>query len=403
MVLGCFGPPRRLFRWGRGPWGSLSPMASRRIKLHYVLIYALLGSHIPYLPVRLHELGFDEREVGWILALPGVAIMITPALLGWAADRWVSSRQLMGILYATAALSMAALASATSMVAVVPTFLVFSLVSVALFPLMDGLALEYSGEPFSSIRVWGSVGFLAPSLLLAVLLHWLPVVTALWLAAACAAVGAWAVRGLSDGPKIGPETASPWESLGALTEPSVRAFLATVVILALSTAIYYVWFPLLLVQLGVADAWIGLIVNVGVLVEIACMRYAGTWEARLGLRSLMALGCGASALRMALLAATPSLFVAVAVQACHGLAVLSLYILPAAYVDHKVDPSVRNSAQGLLAFMRGGASRFLGAMVGAWLAPRGLGAVFSLGAVLASMATLCLLVGFRDRARVLGG
>ena len=148
----------------------------RVVKPQYFLAYAPLGSLGPLLPIFLkHGKGFAESQFGILIALTAISMVVTPVLLAFLADTRIDSRRLLAGAYLIAAASLVAISFAGGVVAVSALYLVYSLAIMPTLPLTDALffsierAAESEGRrvsPYQFVRIWGTIGFIVPSLLL---------------------------------------------------------------------------------------------------------------------------------------------------------------------------------------------------------------------------------------------
>jgi PPP family 3-phenylpropionic acid transporter len=138
-----------------------------------------------------------------------------------------------------------------------------------------------------------------------------------------------------------------------------------------------------------------MIFNLGVVIELGVMFAAGALVRVLGLKRALVLGLACSALRFALMALLPSPFWAVATQAFHGIMVVTLHVLPPAYLDGLAGDAYRTSMQGLYTVVVVGLTRLIGNQVGGRVADISLLWLFGASAVALAIAAVVLLVGFR--------
>lgn len=395
-------------------------MRIRQLKVHYFLLYAVLGAMMPYLPLYCRQVGLSESQIGWVLGVYGLAVMVAPPIYTALADRWANNRRLIGSCYAIAAVAVAGMMFSGSFSPIVAMHLLFSLGFTAMIPLLDGLAFSVIREPadesdpapgtrgptpYRSIRVWGSLGWMAPgfglALLIALKLDTMTVcLIALGACMSLAMIG-WALvdglppRRTTDAPN--PGSALPTaEALAIVMRPPVFAFMLGLGLLFLSSSMYYAFYPGYLDDLGVPTELLGLITNIGVIVEIGFMVGSGWLVKRLGVRWLMGLGAAAMALRLGLLAAVPNAWVAVATQVLHGPVVIAMYLIPPMYLDAKADERYRSSIQGIKALVVFGVARIVGTAAGGHLGEFGLHVTFWVAAGLSLAATIVLLAMFRD-------
>lgn len=384
-------------------------MRQAALKLHFFLLYAVIGAYLPYVPVFLgHDLELPDWQIGWVMGCYGLAVLLAPPLMAALADRRVPGRVLMAGGYA---LSMAALLAFAEVGGFVPALVLsvgFSLAYTPLVPLLDGIVFSDMSEEtragrrppaYSALRVWGSLGFMAPAFALFFLMDaglasgreaMLAGAAAAGLALACAPLlphQAPAERG----ERV--PMAAAWQEI---RRAPTRALMGALMLLFAAISVLYAFYSRLVVEVGIAPAWVGMASNVGVLAELPWIFLAPALLRRFGLRALLLLGAASLTLRMALLAALPVPEVVLASQVLHGPTILGLYLLPPMILNHKAGPSFRHSVQGLYAALCFGVARVVGAGAGGHAAEFGLPWAFALAAGLAGAATLWLWLGWRD-------
>ena len=420
----------------------------RPVKRQYFWAYTVMGSVLPYLPVFLEGRGLSMSQIGWVLSLTGVGIIVSPVLTTLLADTRVQSRTLLGVLFALTGGSLAWLAGVGGFWGLMVAFGCYSVAFAPVTSLQDGMyfhrrqELESAGgspPAYHSVRVWGTFGFILPSLGLYLLLaRGYDTSIAVWCAAGCAAVGlansltlprqrrggaagrktteaaaggtggagAAGSENLEDtaepaGPAEQPKgggklpTVAAWR---ALTAPRVRVFCIATFLLQLAAAAYYGFYPVYLTgPVGIDERWIGLISNLGVLVEVGFMLGCGWILRGIGMRWLLVLGAGAMALRFVLLGVWPNVGVAVGTQALHGVMVLVIHVAPPMYIDRRARPAFRNSIQGLYAMAVYGIGRILGNLLAGWVGDESsLPTMFLYAAGLCVVAACLLGLAFGD-------
>jgi len=373
------------------------------IRLHFLLLYAVVGAYMPYLPVFLgSDLGLPDRQIGWVTGIYGLSVLVAPPLLTSLADRRLSGRTIIGCAYALACLGLVALAFADTFLAVLPLAFAFSLVYTPLFALLDGLAFSAIAvaerpPPYDRLRVWGSLGFMIPAFVLFFALHaGVAGRTAIVAAAVAAGLGALASPLLPDFPPAARASELPrFAAWQALRGASTRALLIPTGLLFAAISIFYAFYGRLLVAIGIDPAWIGLVMNIGVLAELPLIFAAGALLRRFSVRAILLVGAACLTARMALLV-TADPIVAVVTQVLHGPVVVGLYLLPPMILNLKAEPRSRNAVQGLYAMLCFGLARLLGSVLGGYAAEIELRWAFVLGAALALIAFLWLACAFHD-------
>jgi PPP family 3-phenylpropionic acid transporter len=379
------------------------------IRLHYLLVYAVVGAYMPYLPVFLgRDLGFPDSQIGWVAGVYGLSVVVSPPLVTYLADRRFAGRTLIALAYALSALGLLALALADTFVPVLLVSFAFSTVFTPLFALLDGLSFSAMAREqaanarhpaYEQIRVWGSFGFMLPAFILFFALQAGAASgrAAIIAAAIAACLALLCVPLLPRLPPPARTVAIPrgaaWQVLSA--RPT-RHLVIPLGLLFAAISVFYAFYARLVLAVGIDPEWVGLVMNLGVLSELPFMLAGGPLLRRFSLRTLTLVGAACLALRMALLAAVPDPTTVIASQILHGPVVVALYLIPPMYLNLKASPGVRNHVQGLHAMLCFGLARLLGSVLGGYAADLTLALAFALAAALAAIAWLWLWLRFLD-------
>jgi PPP family 3-phenylpropionic acid transporter len=403
----------------------------RSIKYQYFFGYAVIGSVAPYASVYLAWRELDDAQIGLVMSLGGLAALLMPVIMSLLADLKLENRVLLRSVFIGAAASLGLMLASRGFWWLMPTFLLWALAIAPMMSLNDGLLFsvrslrEAEGRttpPYHRIRVFGTMGFIAPSLALY-----------LWMAREGASVSSSLVCGIvtaliaaattfflphTRGPIGEPRPATevpdphppakdgkPLPTLLALRQmlsPDLALFCAAMCLIQIATTTYYTFYPLYLTrEIGLADEWLGLVSSVGVVLEIGYVLAFGWLLRKLGVRWLLIFGLAGVVLRMGLLWAVPTLTVAIGTQIIHGLTVIAIFVLPPLYLNHRAEPAFRNSMQGLYAMLIFGSGRIVGSIF-AGLVSEAYGGdilkMFAITAGIAATSMLLVLLFFRDRS-----
>ncbi len=390
----------------------------RAMRAQYLLSYAVLGCVLPYLPVFLRARGMSPPQVGYVFAISGLAVLLAPVLVTLLADAHADARSLMAGALVLAAGSLVGLALSHRLVPLLLWYGMHALAMTPIMPLQDGLLFavqdrrrrEAGAAPpaFHRVRVWGTVGFIVPSAALFWMLRaGVRVDVTLVCGAACAVAAALNARLLlpDPGPRPVVDPADnrlpTLDALRAITEPAALVFCAATFLLALATASYYAFYPIYLTEVvGIDARWVGMIANVGVVIEIFFMLAFGVLLRRMGVKWLVVVGMLTTAARFALLAAAPGVVVAVATQVFHGMMVLILAVVPPVFLNGRAAPRFRHSMQGLYTMLVWGVARTAGSLLAGPLAARSLTLLFACAAATCLTAALLVAFAFRESAPV---
>lgn len=378
------------------------------IRLHYLLVYAVLGAYMPYLPVFLgRDLGMHDAQIGWITGIYGLSVILGPPLITYLADRLFSGRSLIALAYLAASIALVGLSLADDFFTVLLISFGFSMVYTPLFALLDGLAFSAIAvtrttgakpPPYDRLRLWGSLGFMIPALVLFFALRAGAASgrAAIVAAAVAAGLGAlcsfWLPRLIPE-PRERLPGAAAWQ---VLRRPPTRELVIPLGLLFAAISVFYAFYARRVLDVGIDPAWVGLVMNLGVLAELPCLFAAGPLLRRFSLRGLILFGALCLMLRLALLAAISDPLVTVASQVLHGPVVLAIYLIPPMYLNLKAPPGVRNGVQGLFAMLCFGLARLLGSVAAGYAAQVDLAWAFVLGSCLAALAFTWLWLRFHD-------
>ncbi|MFG0249679.1 MAG: MFS transporter [Phycisphaeraceae bacterium JB051] len=376
------------------------------IRLLYFLTFAIFGAWLPFLPLYLtSELQWSEQHVGWLLALSSLSIMFTPALMTLLADMHFQPRRLIMVINLLGCASFLALSQIESFWPFMFVFVFYSLVSAPLVSLQDGLFFGYSkshpdtAPPFHRIRVFGTIGFIFPSIIMFVLLKYgMHISVMMKLAAGICFLGAVNTLLL---PNVQREPRQSnrlptREALTAMRQKHVLYFCAGLWLMHNVSAAFYAFHPVWLRDVVMLDdKWVGLMANLGVTVEIFFMLAFGFMLHHLGLRKLMVIGMLLTAVRMAILAFTSSLPLVVFSQFFHGMMVLIVHVAPPVFLNANARQSFRSSIQGLFAMGIAGTGRVVGNLVAGYLAQINLKVLYSYCIMLCLLAAIVIFWGLR--------
>ncbi len=340
-------------------FGSLTFSPLRR---QYFATYMVMGAIAPFMSVWLREQGLSKPQVGSVMTLTGAAVLVTPVVTTAFADAAVATKRIVAgcfvlAILALGGLSIAGLAGAP-VVVIGLLYGLYALTQAPLPPLQDGLFFRTAGAGtgpgahYHRTRVFGTLGFIGPSLVLYFVLRETGRTdAALYVGAAAAMLGllnAWTLPDDRVKPAAAaaaaPSEPAPRRRGASLPtvaaaravagDPVMLAYWAAMWLLAAVSGSYYSFYPLYLTEaVGIGREWVGLISNVGVLVELGFMLAFGKLVARFGLKSVVLAGVAAVIVRMVLLAAFPIPVVAVGTQAFHGLMVLLLFVTPPVFLN----------------------------------------------------------------------
>ncbi len=383
-------------------------MSSLPIKVQFFLAYGILGSLSPIAALVLRDAkGLSPQQFGLAYALSSLGLLVSPALTSWLADREVDTRKLLrGIFLATAA-SLAALSYAQSIWGVIAAWTCYTIVFMPTIPLLDGYYFNYervhgsdTEGSYQFVRVWGTVGFLLPSIVLyAVIAQTGAIANAIWVTVA------WSGLCFAGTFLLKPNTNAGGLRTKAPTRDAAKVLLSKAT-LPLCIGLFFVhtattaYYPILSVflkdEVGIANEWVALVLSLGVAIEIGYIFGLGPLRRWLRIRGVLVVGLASMALRLAALALFPTVPVALAIQLLHGLEILAIFLVPVIYLDRVAGDGFRNSIQGVFTVIVIVPTRCIGPLLAGWIREiAGTTEVLYTAAALSGIGVLIIYFFFR--------
>jgi PPP family 3-phenylpropionic acid transporter len=141
----------------------------------YFFSFAALGIFLPYFNLYLLHRGLAAWQIGLIAAVPPLLKILVPAFFGLAADRTGRRRALI-IGTAATTLTFGLLLGVTSFAGILAAMIAFAFVWAPVLPLVEATTLEtverFKQLDYGRVRLWGSVGFIAATATMGVLLDY---------------------------------------------------------------------------------------------------------------------------------------------------------------------------------------------------------------------------------------
>ena len=346
--------------------------AAPRLAFFYAAMFALTGVQLPFWPAWLAARGLTAGEIRLLLAIGQWLKLATNPLTGIAADRSGAPRRVMLLLSLGATAGFAVLLTAHGFVSLLLLSALTGACLSALLPLGDyvALAAAYAGRlDYGRIRLWGSLGFIAATLLAGRLVTLAGIDSVALLLAGAAALILAACAALP-APRRGRDATPRAGALRALARPSFLLFLLAAALIQGSHAVYYGFGTLYWRRLGIADDVIALLWAEGVVAEIALFYWGAPLLRRLGPAGLLALGGAGGLLRWSATGFIASLPALALLQLLHGLTFGAAHLGAMHHLARNLPPAQAATAQALYATVVGGLGQGLlmlvaGALYGA--------------------------------------
>ncbi len=283
---------------------SVAPIPYGRLAAAYACYFASLGAIMPYWGLFLTHEGFAPPAVGQLIAVLAGAKIIAPYLWGWLADRTGANARLLRFAAVAAFVSFAGILGVTSWWGYAVILAAFGFFWHALLPQLEALTLNHLGASphrYSTIRLWGSLGFIVAVVGLGALqdqrpltelpqwiLPWLGgLMIVVWLLPSAGGIDPGSQRASS--PEVRPGAAG------------VVGLLFVSFLMQLSHGPYYTFYSVLLEASGHGGSVTGRLWALGVLAEVVAFLFVPRLLSRLGAVSLLRIALASTVLRWLLI------------------------------------------------------------------------------------------------------
>ena len=379
-----------------------------RLSLLMFLQFAAPGALLPLYSVRLHELGFSPTVIACCSATQALALILVALLVGQMADRWFSAERCLAVCAVLAGATLWMLAGLRDPLSVFAVTLIYWMLTGPILFLGTSICFTHFNHPeqeFGYVRLWGTVGWMAPGWLL---IGWFSdgradSADAFRLGGLLSFVLAgYALTLPHTPPRRNPVARSA--PLAALRQLRGR----TVIVFLVCTFGVYVFFPftsqgtpLLLNQLGVSRAWVMPTVSLSQAVEAAMIGFLPLLLPRFGARGVMLPALAVWTVGLLLVGVGRSVELVVASLPCTGVCVSCYMVAGQIFINRQARPDLRASMQALLSFLTGTAMLLGHLLLGVlrhWMGGE-LPPAFAVGAAVTAGLLVLFCVGFHEKGK----
>jgi PPP family 3-phenylpropionic acid transporter len=274
-----------------------------RLSGFYLFYFAALGALLPYWGLYLKSLEFSSGAIGELIAILMATKIVAPNVWGWVADHSGRRMAVVRIASLLAVIAFCGVFLGQGYWWMAAVMILFSFFWNAALPQFEAVTLSQLGaQPhrYSSIRLWGSIGFILSVATLgpllgrydAGLLPWVLVAlyAAIWISTLLVAEQA--------SPPAHHERLHLWE---LLRQPQVAALLLVCFLMQASHGPYYSFYSIYLEDHGYPRWLIGQLWALGVVAEIGVFLLMHRLLPRFGARRLLLASLALTTLRWLLI------------------------------------------------------------------------------------------------------
>jgi nucleoside transporter len=339
------------------------------------LQYFIWGTWYVTLNTYLGEtLNFTATQIGLCYGTFAIAAMISPFFVGLIADKFFATEKVLGSMHLLGAVLLVVASQATTFNLFYPALLLYTLSYTPTMALSNSLSfhlMEDPGKQFPTIRVLGTIGWIAANNVVGLLGYTSSVGQFYVGAIVSLLLGLYSFTLPHIPPKKGKK-ASVKELLGldALSLFSYRSFATLMiasVLIFIPVSFYFGFTASFLSDIGMD--FIPNKISLGQVSEIFFMLVLPLFLIRFGVKWVLFTGAAAWLIRFLLFAngdAESGLWMIYAGIILHGICYDFFVVTGQIYVDKKAPDHLKSSAQGLITFATYG----LGMFIGTWFAGR---------------------------------
>ncbi len=337
--------------------------------INYFFLFSSVAIVIPHLQLFFQAQGFSPSQVGLLLGTFELAGIAGPLLLGHAADRTGRYRASILLCVAAYAVTIVVMDAAPLLPVVLPLAGLFGFCFKATVPLTDALAshlMENPREQYGRVRMLGSVGFIATSLLVQItgvidgsssrqILIAVIIVAAVYGAVVLTFPRAHRSEQAPEGEAAVGE--------GGRLAGDFWLFIVIVFIGRIGIAAYYSFFSIYLQQ-EVGISVVSGVWALGAIAEIPAIYFSGRLVRKLGVLRMITIAFSALILRLFLFATAPIPAVVIPSQMLHALTFGFFHGASIAYINARVERSKRGLGMAIYNSSALGLSIFVGSSLG---------------------------------------
>jgi len=328
----------------------------------YGALFLALGIYLPFWPLWLEGRGLSAAEIGLLLALGSWIKLIANPGLAHLSDRAGWNKGTVVLLAAVSVAVFAAFVPAQGFAWILALHLLAAASFPVLVPLAESqtLAAVYRHSlDYGRIRLWGSLAFIAGSLVTGRLIAAYDAEWVLWLVLGPLALTFFVAialpgRAVTGTPGDAAEDVSLRRVLRLFTQRGTVTLLFASALIQASHAAYYGFSSLAWKAAGIGETTIALLWTEGVVAEILFFAFSRRLADRLAPGTLMMVAGLLGTLRWTVTGLSSDVAALAAVQVLHAATFAATHLAAMHYITRTTPPRLAASMQTLYAALLGG-------------------------------------------------
>ncbi|TDK50725.1 nucleoside permease [Algoriphagus formosus] len=328
------------------------------------------------------NLGAKDQEISLAFSTQSFGAIIAPFIVGLIADRYFHAQRILGVIHLLGAVLMYLLYSSEDFSGFFPVLLAYMILFMPTLALVNSISFNQMKDPakeFSTIRVWGTIGWIAAGILISALAWdsadglesgllgntWLMAsIVSLVLGIFSFTLPATPPRA-SSSEKIKLSELLGFDALALLKNRNYAIFFLSSVLICIPLAFYYQNASPFLTEIGVENSTGKM--TIGQISEVLFMLALPIFFSRFGIKKTLIVAMLAWAIRYVFFAygnADENVWMLLVGIALHGVCYDFFFVSGQIYTDAHAGHKYKSSAQGLITLATYG----VGMLIGFWAA-----------------------------------
>ena len=360
----------------------MNPIIRTKLSFMMFLEFFIWGAWFVTLGTFLNNnLNASGPETGAVFSTQSWGAIIAPFIIGLIADRYFNAEKILGVLHICGAILMYQMYNATDISVFYPYVLSYMILYMPTLALVNSVSFNQMQDPekeFSSIRIWGTIGWIAAGLLISFMFHWdsqngvkegLLKNTFLMAGIGSIILGVFSFllpktppKGAGD--KITVSDILGLDALKLLKDKNFLIFFISSILICIPLAFYYQNANNFLTNIGVENPTGKM--TIGQASEVLFLLALPFFFKKFGFKKTILVGMLAWAVRYLLFAygnAGELSFMLITGIALHGICYDFFFVAGQIYTNSKAGDKFKSSAQGLITLATYGIGMLIGFMV----------------------------------------